>query len=69
MKLYVLANYASRNTQYAAGCVIEVDAAKAAFLMRDAPGCFAVEEEPEPKEKAFERPPADKMLRRPRKAK
>ncbi len=62
MRLEVLHSYRSRDLSYEAGQVIEVDTERAAFLMRDAPGCFR---EAVPAEtKALDAPPVDKQVKR-----
>ena len=39
-RLKVVSDYRSGGVQYSAGEVLEVDESRAAFLFRDAPGCF-----------------------------
>jgi hypothetical protein len=66
MKLIVLSDYRNRRLFYAAGERIEVSDEDGAFLMRDAPGVFAVPEpepEPEPLAAAPDEPPADKAIK------
>ena len=62
MKLIVLSDYRNRRLFYAAGERIEVSDEDGAFLMRDAPGVFAVPE-PEPLAAAPDEPPADKAIK------
>ena len=65
VKLLVISEYISRGERYPEGKVLEVDETRAAFLLRDAPGCFErVEDAPIHTE--IEVPPADKMVRRAR---
>jgi len=45
--------------------VYQLDSALAEFLMRDSPGSFEIETEPEPVAKELEKPTVDKMVRRP----
>jgi len=73
--LKCLSPYRNREEIIPAGTIIEVDEARAAWLMRDAPGCF--EEitltlsrsagDPSPIKgegsKMLEEPPADKMIK------
>jgi hypothetical protein len=63
MKLYVLNDYRSARASYTAGQEIEVDDKLGAWLLRDAPGCFATE--PPEVKKALEQPPADKQIKKP----
>lgn len=70
MELKVLKLYINRSVKYTAGSVINVTAGEAAFLLRDAPGCFEeVKPEAALEEKQIEEAPADKMIRRARKDK
>lgn len=62
MELKVLKLYINRTVVYAAGSVINVTPAEAAFLQRDAPGCFEVVPE-STGEKSVEAPPEDKMVK------
>jgi hypothetical protein len=65
VKLLVISEYISRGERYPEGKVLEVDEARAAFLLRDAPGCFErVEDAPIHTE--IDAPPVDKMVRRAR---
>lgn len=62
MKLHVLKPYQARGLAYSAGVVITVPEEEARFLLRDAPGCFAVEGE-QPEVRAVETPPVDRMIK------
>lgn len=62
MKLIVYRRYSNGRDAYDAGQVIDVDADKARWLMRDSPGTFEECQEPVP-EKVIAAPPADKMVR------
>lgn len=65
VKLKVIKSYRNRNTQYQEGQVIDVTSSEAAFLIRDAPGCFTPVDTPVDTEyKGFIAPPKDKMARR-----
>lgn len=72
IKLRVLSKYRNQRTSYAAGSIIEVSEAEGAFLMKDAPECFAIigadpkpyETKEESRVAGFEMPPADKQMRR-----
>jgi len=66
VKLLVISEYISRGERYPEGKVLEVDEARAAFLLRDAPGCFERVEDIEPIAAAYTEPPVDKMVRRAR---
>ena len=69
VKLLVISEYISRGERYPEGKTLEVPEDRAAFLLRDAPGCFErVEDAPIHTEQsaAFDAPPADKMVRRAR---
>lgn len=62
MKIRVLKPYQSRGVFYPVDAVITVTEEEAAFLLRDAPGCFAVEGE-QPEVRAVETPPVDRMIK------
>jgi hypothetical protein len=62
MKLKLISNYSSREVRFDAGVEIEVSDAQAAFLMADAPGCFAVVGPEVVEVKDFDAPPVDKMI-------
>jgi hypothetical protein len=49
MQLKVVSPYRAGQVFYPEGQIIHVTEAEAAFLMRDAPGCFEVYELPAPK--------------------
>lgn len=66
MRLYVIDDYRCRGVHHPKGAVLEVSREDAAFLMVDAPGCFALEP-PSPAmvdTVSIETPPADRMMRR-----
>ena len=58
--LKVIKTYRSKDREYEQGSKITVEDDEAAFLMRDAPGCFV---EYEPKAKAADEPPKDKAVK------
>ena len=70
VRLKALGRYRNRDVYYQPGTVIELPADQAAFVLRDAPGCFEVVQPPvvendEPDAKALDAPPQDKMVKRP----
>jgi len=62
MRLFVIADYHCREIYHRKGTVLDVDAKTAAWLLVDAPGCFALK--PPEEEKEISTAPADKMQRR-----
>ena len=58
--LKVVKDYRNKDREYEQGSKITVEDDEAAFLMRDAPGCFA---EYKPKAKAADEPPKDKAVK------
>lgn len=71
MQLRVISRYENRDVVYEVGQTIDVDDMAAAWLMRDAPGCFEPVQdkpktEPEPEAKAETEPPEDKAMRSPK---
>lgn len=69
MQLRVISRYENRDVVYEVGQTIDVDDMTAAWLMRDAPGCFALVQKkpvPEPEAKAETEPPEDKAMRSPK---
>lgn len=66
-KLKVLQEYTCRGEHYLPGATLDVMDEKAAWLLRDAPMAFEVQEAIAPVQTALDAPPADKMVRRARK--
>jgi hypothetical protein len=62
VRLIVKQDYRCREVHYSAGTEIAVSPDRAAFLLADAPDCFALWQEEPPK--APDGPPEDKMVRR-----
>jgi len=54
--------YRNRDEHIPAGTIIELDEARAVWLMRDAPGCFEFYQ-PNAEAKMLEEPPEDKMIK------
>jgi len=64
IRLKVISEYRAGALYYAAGSTIDAPVETALWLMRDAPGCFELIVEAQPA-KAFDGPPADKMVKAP----
>ena len=64
VNLKCLSRYRTASKNYQAGTVYPMDESEALYLLKDSPGSFAIEVEPETV-KALDEPPANKMMKQP----